>query len=258
MFLKKKTPNKLVEQARSHIGYRAQPNRESYYGREVHYRGKPWNGSFVDVMLREVEMREVSTVSTVNALAYYVRHNRLKSRPKVGDIVFYGFATNPNEPFEQPHIGIVSDTSDWKIYRSFRAIEGETATGSPKGSQEVDGVFERFRSAPDVLGFVTPRTSVPPITDFEVADRPKLRPSYFTSNPSTRTKATETLQTAISEATGREGFTRGSYDPYTQSALDEFRRNRGMLGKTGKPDDIDLEVLNRATGKRIFKTEKEE
>lgn len=261
LFRKKnsKKTTKLTDAARAQVGYRSQPNRVNVFGRAAHYDGAPWNGSFVDRMLEEAEMREVSTVSTVAALQHYINRGRLReTRPKVGDLVFYGFATNGLYPFEQPHIGIVSDVTRWNMEKIFRAIEGETATGSPKGSQEVDGVFERVRSKADVIGFVTPKHFLPPITDFEVADRPKLRPSYFTSNPATRQRATEVLQTALARATGRAAFNRGVYDEYTQGALDEFRRNRGMLGKTGKPDDVDLQVLNRMTGKSIFRTEKDD
>ena len=258
MFLRREKPNKLVEAAKLHLGYRAQVNRESYYGREANYRGEPWNGSFLNVVLQEAGMREVSTVSTISALAFYLKNRREVTKPRAGDIVFYSFATNRAKPFEQPHVGVISDASKWKSHGMLRVIEGETGTGSARGSQEIDGVFERERSKPDILAIVRPREYTRPEPETNTEGLPKLRPSYFASNPSTRTKATETLQTALSSATGMSGFTRGVYDQFTQSALDEFRRNRGMLGKTGKPDDTDLEVLNRATGKSIFRIEKGE
>lgn len=257
MFLLKPTePHPLVEVARTQLGYRAQPNRNSAFGRAARYNGTSWDGSFVDAMLHEAGLRETSTVSTVNALQYYINRGRLREvRPKVGDLVFYGFSANGLYPNEQPHIGIVTDISHWKTDLTFRAIEGETATGSAKGSQEVDGVFERIRSKADVIGFVTPKRPKLRTEVVETASLPKLRASYFASNPKTRSKAVQVLQVALSQQTDRVGFTNGVWDPYTQSTLDEFRRQNGLLGKTGPPDEIDLRLLHRQTGGTVFNLE---
>jgi hypothetical protein len=151
----------LIERARTHLGYRSRPLRDSYYGKLTGSPNQPWAGSFIQVLL--AEMPEAASAyryapyhaKTSQALSFYIAHRRLHSgerrAPRPGDLVF--FRTDNREGFEQPHIGIVTDVTHWKTARIVRVIEGETATGLKRGPQEADGVYERSRDDWDILGF---------------------------------------------------------------------------------------------------------
>ena len=148
--------NRALSTASRHVGYVAQANRNSIYGQKVGLPNQTWNGAFLDVVFFEsTASLDVPTFTyTPSALAYFVEKNRLYGKPRRGDIVFYAFPTE--DGLTQPHVGIVTDTSMWKVNRSFKAIEGQTDSGLPRGSRDKDGVYERIRYITDVLVFARP------------------------------------------------------------------------------------------------------
>jgi len=205
---------------------------------------------FLDNLLENDGTREVSFVSTTTALSYYVRKNRLKLKPRPGDIVFYNHSV---KPFEHPHAGLVVSIDGWREARHFLAIEGETATGQPRGSQEPDGVFERHRYETDVIGFVTPRR-VRKIEPQPVSEEPQnVRMSYFTSNPNTKARAVTAIQTALFHLTGQKNFAAGKLDTHTRSAFAKWDRERGIITTDGSPQPKSLHALGEASG--VFKYE---
>lgn len=229
------TVESIIENAERYVGYRAQPNRQSTL-QTREFNGRAWGGSFVDRVLSDTfgGMPEVRLYSTVTALSYYVRTNRLYRKPRKGAVVFYNFATDPSNAFEQPHIGIVTEV---KANGVFMAIEGETSPGVPQGSQLVDGVFHRERHVADVIGFATPRAlTVKPYT----GETAKVRMSYLTSNPKTRARAIENIQTALNRVTGGV-FNRGRLDRETRSTFGAYSRERGLVENRG---DLTYDALN--------------
>jgi hypothetical protein len=236
------TVTAIVEQAKRHVGYRAQPNRVSAF-QLPGYIGKPWNGTFVDRVLHDAfgDFAEVRFVSTVAALAYYVKRNRLFLKPQVGDIVFFNFATDPLHAFEQPHIGVVTEVQNG----SFRTVEGETAPGTPQGSQLVDGVFERTRYIHDVIGFVRP---VVLRTVTGASEPTVLKASYFKSNPETKARAVETVQRALNRVRPTWSFNRGKRDGEFKSAVGLYARESAWVANRGELDAPVLQNLGERTG----------
>jgi hypothetical protein len=118
----KRNRDLTVETASRHVGYVAQANRNSVYGNRVGLPNQTWAGSFLDVVFAEstASLSVPTFAYTPSALAYFVEHNRLFRKPKKGDIVFYAFPTE--DSLSQPHVGIVTDVSTWKVNRSFKAI----------------------------------------------------------------------------------------------------------------------------------------
>lgn len=233
----------IVDIAERHVGYRAQPNRQSVYqARE--FNGRPWNGSFVDrVMITALDgTPEVRFYSTVTALSYYVRKNRLYRTPEVGTVVFYNFATDPASAFEQPHIGIVTEVKSNGV---FTAIEGETSPGVPQGSQLTDGVFLRERHVTDTVGFV--RVKARKVTATEEDSPVKVRMSYLTSNPQTKARAVANVQTALNRVTGKP-FNRGKLDTETRSSFGAYSRERGLVENRGEMSYDALNVLATESG----------
>ena len=238
----------IVEQAKRHVGYRAQPNRQSAF-QLAGYKGEPWNGTFVDRVLHDAfgDFAEVRFVSTVTALGYYVKRNRLYFRPQVGDIVFFNFASDPLHAFEQPHIGVVTEVQG----NAIRTVEGETAPGTPQGSQLVDGVFERTRYLHETVGFVRPVPIAEP-SELEPG-APTVKMSYFSSNPDTKRRAVETVQRALNRVRPQWSFNRGKKDGEFKAAFGTYARESGWVRNRGELDAAVLDNLVDRTG--LFEVE---
>lgn len=243
-----------VELARKLTGYRSHPNRESVFGREVGYAGDPWAGSFINEALRECGLLETSFISTTAALAWYVKHNRVFTEdPRPGDIVFYAFPSVRG--FEQPHVGLVTETVNFAESGEFRALEGETGSGLSRGNQDSDGVFERVRYQPDVAAFIRPREPRPLDLRNIPTDVPTVRPSNFSKRSPARETATRAVQLALFDATGAGKFAPGEWDGLTRSAFEEFLRSQGSYEIVDAlPSDLQLQLLGEVTLNRFFKT----
>lgn len=240
----KKRAASIVEQAQRHVGYHAQPSKRNAYSPN-RYDGKDWNGVFIDRVLRDAfeTDAEVSFVSTVTALGFYAARNGLYRKPRAGDIVFFNFATDPQEWDHQPHVGVVTDL---RPDGSFRTVEGQTFSGKPQGLQIADGVHERLRFPTDVLGFVRPQPRTVPTVNGEPAT---VKMSYFESNGKTVQRAVETLQTALGIVRpgwmgGKHGiFNRGKRDGVFKSAFGRYARETGAVenrGETTQPTVLGL------------------
>lgn len=235
----------IIDAARSHVGYRSQPERRSAF-QIGGYVGQPWNGTFVDRVLHDTigsPFAEVRFISTVTALGYFVKRNRVYQKPRPGDVVFFNFATDTQRAFEQPHVGIVTEVN---VDGSFRTVEGETAPGTPQGSQLPDGVFERLRWPADVVGFVRPKGQERTV-DGAPKEPSKLRLSFFNSNPKTKARAVETVQRALFRATGVK-LNRGKLDPLMKSEFGQYARERGTVANRGELDRVPLVNLADFTG----------
>lgn len=251
----KKSPEPTtVELARKLSGYRSHPNRESVFGRETGHPGEPWAGSFINETLREAGMLETSFVSTTAALGWFLKHGRVFTEdPQPGDIVFYAFPSLRG--FEQPHVGLVTETVLYKESGEFRALEGETASGLSRGNQDADGLFERTRYEPDVVGFVRPREPKPLDLRNIPEDVLTVRPSNFGKRSPARHKATVAVQLALFDATGAGKFIEGEWDGLTRSAFEQFLRTVGVYEEVGDlPSDLQLYMLGQATLNRFFQT----
>jgi hypothetical protein len=233
----------ITWQAQRHVGYRSQPNRQSAF-QLPGYQGKPWNGTFVDRVLHDAlgDFAEVRFVSTVTALGYYVKRNRVFQKPQEGDIVFFNFASDPKAAFEQPHVGVVIDV---KPGGEFRTVEGETGTGVPQGSQLIDGVFERMRHVTDAIGFVRPKVRTVQTANGE---RSKLKMSFFDSNPKTVARHVETVQVALNKVRPLFTFNRGKRDGVFRSALGVYARETGWVENRGELTAQVLQTLADETG----------
>ena len=209
------------------------------------YEGKPWNGTFVDRVLHDAlgDFPEVRFLSTVAALGHFVNRNAVYRNPKVGDVVFFGFATDPAQPFEQPHVGIVTDVSQWKTNRLIRTVEGEVSPGVPQGSQLADGVFHRVRYATDVIGFVRPSAR-----KMYSGEETTVKMRYFDSNGKTVSRAVETVQRALNRVRPAWTFNRGKRDGVFKSAFGRYARETGAVENRGEITERVLHTLGDETG----------
>lgn len=245
------TVSRFIAQARSHLGYRAHPGMVNQYGGLVGYNGLPWSGAFVDVVARETGIILPACVYSPSGLAEFSKQGRVHTRPRPGDIVFYSFATGEAGDFGMPHVGIVTEVTDWDRHGRFKAVEGQTGSGLARGNQSKDGVFERVRFEHDVLAFARPewKRLAPASSDFREEDgRPELK--FASIRVDKRNPAVEQIQLALGVKCGLRNANRGMWDGPTRAAYARWQRAIGYVGKdvTGMPDSDSLERLGRETG----------
>ena len=246
--MSKRDRDLTVETASRHIGYVAQSNRNSVYGNRVGLPNQTWAGSFLDVVfLESTASLDVPTFAyTPSALAYFVEHNRLFRKPKRGDIVFYAFPTE--DSLSQPHVGLITDTTNWKLNRSFKAVEAQTDSGLPRGSRDKDGVYVRVRYIKDVLAFARPTVKTRPIPLNNFTYTTDRASEYIAKVNSSLTNQpfpeVAEIQIQLSITVGLRNARRGVFDNHTRSAYAKWQRFLGYGSKaTGQPDAPSLDQL---------------
>lgn len=244
----------LVDAASEYIGYTAKANRSSTFGQQAGVNGLNWDGAFIDVVAKESGVLIPSCTYTPAALAAFIRTGRTFHVPKAGDIVFFAFATEDGERLAAPHVGIVTDVTAWKKHRSFKTVEAQVSQGTPRGNQDINGVYERIRYETDVLAFARPAKRGLPTGDMKgLSDGlPKVLPAYLTrclsaakaaTASAEHRKAVELVQTALATEVGLREADRGVYNGKTRSAFAAFQRSIGYVDPDGLPDATSLRML---------------
>lgn len=238
------TRTKLIDEARAACGYRALPGLGSTYGQASGYPSQPWDGSFVTVTARNVGL-DIPATQTATALTQFTTARRMYANPKPGDIVFFAFSVNGQ--FGQPHVGIVTDTSQWRSHGKFSAVEAQVSSGLPKSSNSDNGVFERVRYSTDVIGFGRPkfRVSENRRRNSETTQVAVRNIGYGKSN-----RWIEVVQSALATQVPLTGAVRGKFDNQTRSAYSCFQRQIGKVGTdaNGVPDEESLQLLAERSG----------
>jgi hypothetical protein len=252
MFKKKSTAaSRFIAEAESHVGYTANQSVPDVFSSAIGQAGIPWAGPFIDVCAKKAGLLLPSFVSTASALASFIKTNRVVSDPRPGDIVFFQTATD--ETFGQPHVGIITDVSHYKIHGMFQCIEGQTDSGMPKGLITRNGVYRRNRYSYDVLAFVRPNFERAELDAIKTSD-PGKDSTKVIQGPSIKLGMkhpyVETIQVALGMVVGLHGAARGEFDHKTRAAFANFQRSIGMTGDraSGVPDVHSLKVLAQRSG----------
>jgi hypothetical protein len=273
----------VVERARQYVGYTARPNKITQFGERLNLNGLPWDGAFIETVLRETGVKDLaardgrrplpSMTYTPTALSYFIKTARVFSIPKRGDIVFFQFSTV--EDFGMPHVGIVTDVG---ADGAFTSVEAMVSSGTPRGPQSNDGVHERQRHAIDTVAFgridyrqaasVARRIAARDARVLHIAQTgdgergasgqsstsrsPLLTVSVAQTGVGSSSKRVETVQLALHVMTGVEGMKRGKFCALTQIAFANFQRSLGYPNSsaTGVPDATSLKRL--AEMSRVF------
>lgn len=247
--------DRIINRAKEYVGFRSRAQKVNGFGAATGMNGTYWDGSFIETVLKEEELTAgPSLVSTTAALAAFVKSNRLYQKPRRGDIAFFSWSSDDNG-LGQPHVGIVTETKDWKKLGKIRTVEGQASSGMLRGPKEADGVYERTRYAPEVLGFARPRYVKRTVTvpnrgeeTFAVL-RPSTVPQKITEEYS---NSTVLLQHALHKVTGVTGLNRGVYDSHMRSAMSDFQRRAGILDGNGFADYRTLSALAAASSGEFF------
>ena len=263
----------LIKSAQRHLGYAAEQLGKNMFGAKVGYDSQPWGGAFVDVCLREANIKSSSFTYTPAALAEFIRSGNFSRDPQPGDIAVFNFSSNVGHAadlFSMPHCGIVTDVREFITSGKFITVEGNT-TGSTVHQQK-DGVYQKVRSINDVLIFCRPlradrRTFNERLmklldrgrTKFDGDDVKAIEEAARTPvtidgtkevRPGDRNKRIEVLQLALATVTDMRGAEPGKWDTVTSTACARYQRMIGYVGKdvSGLPDLNTLKRLARETG----------
>jgi len=236
----------FLAEAASHVGYQARSNGHSTYAEITGHAGMPWAGAFVDVVARNAGIDLPSHVQTAAALANFQRTGRLYNNPRPGDIAFFNFSSE--DAYGMPHCGIVTDVDHFARHGMFQTIEGQTASGTPKGGQVADGVYKRTRYAYDVIGFARPK-----FKELPAADPGKLPTNLVKSSimrPGLKHPQVQLVQLALAVTVGLRGAPKNEYDHKTQRALAAYQREIGFVGSEaeGVSNLSTLQRLGAETG----------
>lgn len=243
---------KFLEQALSYEGLQPmERGGTSAFGSRVGYGSGPWDGAFVDVVGREAGVLLPACVSTTSALSEFVLDNRVRSRPRPGDLAFFATST---APFGQPRLGIVISVEGWERAGRFITIEGNTSSGLPRSTDLPTGVFRRTHFNTEVLAFARPRfRALTPNSEKAVsrkADTPVINLAHLSSGGKRKSPQIRTVQLALAFAVGLRGYEPGSWCRLTAQAFARYQRRIGFAphDATGEPNQVALERLADDTG----------
>lgn len=243
----------FIEEAEKYVGYIAPSNQPDMFSQALGLEGGMWNGAFVDYIFLKTGMSHPSHLLTNVALASSFKAGRIHVRPQPGDIVFMESSTDPDRhPYNQPHIGIVTDVSAWGKHGMFQCIEAQTSAGLPKGTDLRNGVYRRNRYEYDVIAFARPNFKR---AEAEARTQPGKLLTETVVNPSIIRPGLKhpqviAIQIALSTFNGLKGVPRGEFDHKTRSAFANFQRRIGYVGSAadGIPDANSLKRLGEMTG----------
>ncbi len=247
---KRELRDRILQVATSYEGYAAAASAPDIFSSKVGKPGAHWNGIYVDVVLMEAGLELPTThVGTAAALQYYIKSGRLHVTPKPGDVAFFTFPTDGETgPYNQMHVGIVTDAANFLRDGSFKVIEGQIDAGLPRTSNRVkNGVHVRVRYSTDVVGFGRPVLKQKSLTD-ELSDpklltKPTLKASIMKAGLKHRTVLL--LQQELKAEKLFTGVYTGVLDARTMAAVASFLRTIGYVGSqaTGIPDMHTLQRL---------------
>ena len=248
--------SKFLSEVEKYVGYTTAANQPDMFSTALGIPGVHWNGAFIDVCAMRAGLELASSHLLTNvALAAAFQEGRIHLRPAPGDIVFIETSTDPGQlPFNQPHVGVVTDVSAWDKHGMFQCVEGQTSAGLPRGTDLRNGVYRRNRYKYEVIAFARPNFSRAAIPEAQPVDPGKLSTKQIQTvqcsviRPGLKHPHVRLIQLALGQTVGLTGVPKGEFEHKTRSAYAHFQRTLGHLDPTGIPDPASLKILARRTG----------
>jgi hypothetical protein len=159
------SPERLLDEARSEIGYTEQPagsNRQKFAKEANHTNGQAWCATFVVAMTRRAGVSIPSESAYTPTMANAFRaEERLFDEPQIGDITFFDF---PDSVHRIQHVGLLEGFTDTTV----TCVEGNTSAGTAGSQSNGGGVYRRTRPRSHVVGFGRPIFTEVEVTDDEM------------------------------------------------------------------------------------------
>jgi hypothetical protein len=255
----------FINEAESYVGYTTAAGQPDIFSTAIGNPGAHWNGAFIDVCAKKAGLELSSSHLLTNvALAVAFQEGRIHLRPAVGDIVFIESSTDPSQlPFNQPHVGIVIDTSAWSTHGMVQCVEAQTSNGLPRGTNLRNGVYKRSRYKYEVIAFSRPNFSRA-LNELGARQTDELDPGKDSTNkplevvrssiirPGLKHPHVRLIQLALAKTVGLTGVPKGEFEHKTRAAYAHFQRTLGQVNPDGIPDPTSLSILARRT--QLFTT----
>jgi hypothetical protein len=247
----------FIKEAEGFVGYTAAASQPDMFSSAIGMPGAHWNGAFIDVCAKKAGLELSSSHLLTNvALANALQEGRIHLRPAPGDIVFIESSTDPSQlPFNQPHVGIVTDVDGWERHGMLQCIEGQTASGLARGTNLRNGVYKRSRYKYEIIAFARPNFLRTVDENEDDPDPGKLstkRPLQVLQSsifrPGVKHPHVRLIQLALAETVGLIGVPKGEFEHKTRAAYAHFQRTLGQVNPDGMPDPVSLKVLAARTG----------
>jgi CHAP domain-containing protein len=147
------TATKVLNIARSQIGYREATGNRTKFGRWYGMDGNAWCDMFVSWVGVQANAREIigrACYTPAHAM-WFRNQGRWGTTPRRGAIAFFDF---PDSVHRIQHIGIVEHVRpDGRVV----TIEGNTLAGTGGRQQDGGGVYRRVRSTRLIVGYGYPK-----------------------------------------------------------------------------------------------------
>ncbi len=146
------TATRVLNIARSQLGYRASRNKRNKFGKWYGMDGVNWCDQFVSWVGSQAAARDIigRAAYTPAHAAWFKNRGRWGKTPRRGAIAFFDF---PDSTRRIQHIGFVEAVlSDGRI----QTIEGNTRSGAGGNQAAGGGVYRRKRSRSLVVGYGYP------------------------------------------------------------------------------------------------------
>lgn len=223
------TSKKILDVARSQIGYAEKPTNRTKYGKWYGMDGSPWCDMFISWCADQAGAKDIvgKFAYTPSHADWFKKNKRWGNKPYVGAIVFFNFGLG-----RISHVGIVEAVlKDGRI----RTIEGNTSSSG--GNQRNGGeVCRKVRGTGNVVGYGYPKyikaVSTPKPDSKPAAKKPAPKPKAMPIlHPGASGAAVKTLQTALNKH-GAHLVVDGSFGPHTVKAVKAFQKIK-KLGVDG-------------------------
>lgn len=148
---------KIVDIAKSQIGYREKSGNNTIYGEEYGLNYNPWCCMFVWWVFKHAGASSLfygggKTASCTTLMTYYRAKGQEVRYAKKGDLIFMNFDKKPNSSVAQ-HIGICIEDSDGLTVKT---VEGNTSDSNSGSQDNGDGVCRKTRKVSQIVSIARP------------------------------------------------------------------------------------------------------
>ena len=126
------TPERMVEIATGEISYVEGPkDNETKYGAFTKHNFQPWCGSFLMWCAKKAGVTIPNVVSVIDGMEAFKQMDRLRDKPRVGDLAFFNFTKGPIPQ----HVGLVVEVNQAGV---ITCIEGNTSSKNQANGGQVE------------------------------------------------------------------------------------------------------------------------
>ena len=146
------TPELMIQVALGEVGYVEGPkDNETKYGAFTKHNFQPWCGSFLMWCAKKAGVTIPNVVSVIDGMEAFKQLDRLREKPRVGDIAFFNFTKGPIPQ----HVGLVVEVNQAGV---ITCVEGNTSSKNQANGGQVE---KKPRPTLFVLAYGRPKYTKP-------------------------------------------------------------------------------------------------